>query len=169
MEESREFYKKLKEYDPVRELWVSLVKRSSHDPSLRDWSRSEARYFAVGLLEGQIFNGGFDQYFSNSSGDYYEEAVCGLEEIGATDALALLHDAVRLIFGEHQPPKAQSERWDLMKRLQHTSINRNLEAIRSRALDELDRAFYEISTPLSDSLLNYAKAQGLIAPFEQES
>jgi hypothetical protein len=70
MDASRDYYESLKSYDPFRELWKSLVERSSLDRSLVNFSVKEQRYFAVSLLDGEVYNGGFDQFFSNSSGNY---------------------------------------------------------------------------------------------------
>ena len=59
---ARVFHAKMKAYDPYRELWKSLVDRSSKDVRLAGWSSPEKAYFSVCLLEGEIYNGGFDQY-----------------------------------------------------------------------------------------------------------
>src|SRR5262249_11909928 len=42
-------------------------------------SGSEAVLLDVSSIEGEVFNGGFDQYFFNSSGDRAREALAGLE------------------------------------------------------------------------------------------
>ena len=58
--------------DPYRELWVSLVELVHRSPSGFDGlSHPQKLYFAVSLLEGDVYNGGFHQYFFNNAGSYY--------------------------------------------------------------------------------------------------
>ncbi|WP_163324627.1 DMP19 family protein, partial [Enterobacter hormaechei] len=62
------------------------------------------------VLSGEVHNGGFDQYFGNSSGDQYQAARAGLRELEAEDALALLERAAALLFGDGPVPVSQAER-----------------------------------------------------------
>lgn len=46
------------------------------------------QYFsAVSVLDGEVNNGGYSQYFVNSSGDYWKEALAGLERWASWNAL----------------------------------------------------------------------------------
>jgi hypothetical protein len=162
---SRAYYESLKEYDPFRELWKSLVKRSSNDPSLAQLSSEEQRYFAVNLLEGEVYNGGFDQFFSNSAGDYYHLAVTGLEEIGASSSLAIVKEAAETVFGSSGPPIDRTERWRVMEsRIRRLSevLTRSRQASR---LERLDEQFWEDPDRLGERLTAYAEQRGLVAPF----
>lgn len=165
IEASRAYYQKMKEYDPFRELWVSLVKRSSDNPKLDAWSTEEKMYFSVCLMEGEIYNGGFDQYFTNSSGDYYRLALDGLEQMEATYSARLLKEAARAMFGTDYPPDSQSERW----RVTNSKVRRLTELVtrhhRSAQLERLDKRFYEDPDKLLDRLTVYAEVNGLVAPF----
>jgi Domain of unknown function (DUF4375) len=68
---------------PFRKLWVSLVEKVHQSPTGFDGlSHREKLYFAVGLLEGEVYNGGFHQYFFNNSGSYYSYAEEGLIALG---------------------------------------------------------------------------------------
>jgi Domain of unknown function (DUF4375) len=51
--------------------------------------RSEVRLL-VEALEGEVFNGGFDQYFGNGAGDTAAATIQALRAIGATTAAELL-------------------------------------------------------------------------------
>jgi len=53
MKASRAYFESLKQCDPFRELWRSLVKKCSNDPGLSQFSIAEQRYLAVSLLEGE--------------------------------------------------------------------------------------------------------------------
>lgn len=168
MDASRAYYDSLKTYDPLRELWKSLVERSSRDASLATLSKTEQRYFAVSLLEGEVFNGGFDQFFSNSSGDYYQLAVDGLQELGALSSLGLVKEAAHAIFGEHGPPADRTKRWEVMDaRAQKLSdVLKRYE--QTSRLDDLDEQFCRDPDQLQDRLRAYAEQEGLIIPFLKE-
>lgn len=162
---SRAYYESLKVYDPTRELWNSLVKRSSLDASLANLSAHEQKYFAVLLLEGEVYNGGFDQFFSNSSGDYYYIAVDGLTELGALSSLRLAREAADAIFGKRGPPVDRAERWRIMN-----GKTRRLSEVLTRyrqssRLERLDEQFWEDPDQLADRLSVYAEQHNLIAPF----
>lgn len=167
MEASRAYYQKLKEYDPFRELWVSLVKRSAENRELDGWSIEEKVYFSVCLMEGEVYNGGFDQYFTNSSGDYYRLALQGLEKMEAANSARLLREAARTMFDTDPPPDSQSERW----RITNSKVRRLTELVtrhhRSAQLERLDKHFYEDPDHLADRLTTFAEEHGLVAPFLQ--
>ena len=50
----------------------------------------------VWSLQGEVDNGGFDQFYYNSSGDFAVETVSALERIGAKQTAALLSEGNRL-------------------------------------------------------------------------
>lgn len=165
MNASRAYYESLKKYDPFRELWKSLVERSSNDRSLGQLSSEEQRYFAVSLLEGEVYNGGFDQFFSNSAGDYYRLAVAGLEDLEALSALAIVREAADTVFGRSGPPVDRTERWRIMD-----SKTRRLSEVLTRyrqqsRLESLDRQFWDDPDCLNDRLKAYAEERGLVGPF----
>lgn len=165
MDASRACYESLKKYDPFRELWKSLVEKSSNDPTLAEFSSEERRYFAVSLLDGEVCNGGFHQFFSNSSGDYYHLAVAGLAEIGASSSLAIVRKAAETVFGSSRPPVDRAERSQIMD----SRIRSLSEALtrfgQESELERLDRQFSEDPDRLTDRLRAYAEEKGLVAPF----
>ncbi|WP_295630623.1 DUF4375 domain-containing protein [Novosphingobium sp.] len=164
MEASRVYYKRQKEYDPFRELRVSLVNCSSQDRNLTNWSDQEAKYFSMALLEGEIYNGGFDQYFSNSSGGYYLRAVGGLRDIKAFSTLNIVEEAAQLIFGSLAPPKTQEDRWRIMydKSNELSAFTPNFN---SEKLEKLDKLFCSDPDGLVDRLSTYAEFHDLLTPF----
>lgn len=165
IEASRTYHQSLKTYDPVHELWKSLVERCSSEPSLRDWSDQERNYFSVYLLEGEIYNGGFDQYFHNSSGDYYRYALSGLEEIGASYSLTILREATELLFGNDGPSADQADRWRMMEQKHRRFERLAMKPEWSVRLEELDRRFCKDPDQLGDLLNAYAEEHRLISPF----
>lgn len=164
---SRAFYQKMKAYDPFRELWVSLVHRSSDDPTLKRWLVQERAYYCVSLLEGEVYNGGFDQYFSNSSGDLYSCAINGLEELGATNSLRLTREAAQAFFEDGGPPNSQADRWHIMKQNVWSITDGVAGREKASYLDKLDKQFSGDPDKLGDLLVAYAKKHGLVDPFER--
>ncbi len=56
----------------------------------------QTTYLTV-ILESQVFNGGFDQYFANGYGQFARETIEALIEIGAFKKSNLLENAFNLI------------------------------------------------------------------------
>jgi hypothetical protein len=54
----------------------------------------EQEVIALFWLEGDVLNGGFDQYFANSSDDLAPLALSGLKRIGATKTHRILESAM---------------------------------------------------------------------------
>lgn len=54
----------------------------------------ERNFIVVWWLEAEVLNGGFHQYFHNSSGDAAPEALAALEELGASTAAHVLREAL---------------------------------------------------------------------------
>ncbi|MFC3552476.1 DUF4375 domain-containing protein [Lysobacter cavernae] len=157
IEASKEHYTKQRELDrtdPVRILWRSLVARMHHtDGGYLSLSDAEKRYVAVGLLDGEVYNGGFDQYFFNSASSYYSDALLGLEGIGATTSLELLLKAKKIVFGFDSVPVDTSAR---------RQISRPLSASQSSRLDHLDKLFWADPDNLSDRIEAFLRRHSLI-------
>ena len=141
--------------DPFRILWHALVHRV-HETSegFSGLSEAEKRYFAVGLLEGEVYNGGFEQYFFNHSGSHYKYALLGLEEMEATQTLALLQRAKQVLFNFDEVPEDTGKRRRLLQKLASDS--------RSKRLEELDTQYYKDPDGLSARTEKYARSHGLV-------
>ena len=150
----REKEKELERTCPFRALWRSLHERIyAQGGGLNSLSPVERRYWVLNIFEGEVYNGGFDQYFNNSSGAQFDEAVEALKEIGAADALFLLQRAKQLIFSDLRVPKDTEERRRLMRSLWPES---------TPGLDALDRKYWELPSRIDEKLERYAVAQGLV-------
>jgi hypothetical protein len=76
----------------------------SESPDARFWcvdyhelSVPERVFRSIWELEGEVNNGGLDQYFFNSSGSFGPDVVDALEAIGAFRMAAILEDAIGLM------------------------------------------------------------------------
>lgn len=101
----------------------------------------ERYIYAIGGMVREVNNGGFGQFFFNSSGDL----VPGLEAIGAVEAKKVAKQAVE-IFGN--PPSLDSE-----TRIEHLGkITNDFEL---ELWNECDSAFYDSSEQIDTMMLDY--------------
>lgn len=150
--------------DPQRELWTQLVDRvHASEQGFASLSRDEKTYYAVSVLEGEVYNGGMHQFFSNSSGALYAEALRGLEVLGATETLALLLRAKTVLFGALEPAEDRQVRWETMK--QYAEDDDAELPDWSLALEAIDKAYYLAPDNLQHRLEAFADSRGLITPF----
>jgi hypothetical protein len=127
------------------------------DAALRSLNRSN--FFALNepervlatiwCLEGDVNNGGFDQYYFNSSGDFSHFAPTALMLIGASNMADIVHRANSLL-GPNGPSRDRLARQGQLFAL----------ADRFSAFDELDRAFYAYPDDISTLLSAYLRRNG---------
>ncbi|WP_221801654.1 DMP19 family protein [Oceanobacter mangrovi] len=67
-------------------------------------------------LETEINNGGFDQFFFNTAGDYTEETIQALLNIGATHTADIVKNAAAKFPGG-MPPKNRDSRQELLEKV----------------------------------------------------
>ncbi len=81
-------------------------------------------------LEAEINNGGFEQFFFNSAGDYTEETIQALVKIGANHTADIVNKAASK-FPDGMPPKDRDNRQELLEEV----------SPESDAFEELDEEF----------------------------
>ena len=158
IEASKKFHEqqKVERESPARKHWVWLVNQvHKSEAGFAGLSHPNKLFFAACLLEGEVYNGGFDQYFFNSSADYYTYAIQGLTEMGALESCRLLVQAKELYFGHKPVPQTQTSRIALLR----TDIAAEEE--RSHKADEIDSMFYNDPDNFHECAANYAKKHGL--------
>jgi hypothetical protein len=139
----------------MRKLWLDLVRRANGAPNgFESLSEAEQLYFAVGLLQGEVCNGGFDQYFFNGSGDHYTYAVKGLEAMGAFQVLDLLKRAKQIVFGFEEPESDTGRR--------RAFLQRSVDESRSKRLSALDVLFWKDPDCLPEKVEQFAKDRSLV-------
>ena len=155
LERAKEYYQQERELDktcPFRAFWRDLVVRvHNKDQGFYTLRPEGQNYYAVNCLSGEVYNGGFIQYFDNSSGEHYAFAERGLIQMGASHSLNLLHQAKQAVFGEKPVPI------DRDRRLAATD-NQDLYSV----LDKLDDEFYKDLDDLDAKLESYALDYGLV-------
>jgi hypothetical protein len=96
-------------------------------------------------LEADVNNGGFDQYFFNSWGDYAFFAPSALERIGAP-TMAAIASRANAVFGPDGPPRDRFVRQDKLLQLGESAAD---------LLNDLDNEFYRYPDPLSTLMHEY--------------
>lgn len=116
------------------------------DPNERPW-----RIF---WLITEVNNGGMDQYFHNSSGDFALETVGDLRLIGAPETAELVERGCKLF------PEGKPARDTELRRKQMDKFSRE----QMISLDDLSNPFYDRSENLNALLLAYWRKEYPTAP-----
>ena len=90
----------------------------------------EKTFIYIDIFENHTTNGGFEEFFWNSSGQFSHEILAAYEAIGATKTATLIYNAFKE-FGEIPIPK------------DHAFRKKILTELNSNAWDTLDQAFYK--------------------------
>ena len=106
-------------------------------------SEPQLNYLTLWWLDADVSNGGFTQYFFNSTGDLAGHAAEAAEAIGAKEAARIFRKAAAL-FGPGGPPADRDTRME------------QLSMIDSAALKALDTEYYACSDDLRELLPQYA-------------
>jgi hypothetical protein len=96
-------------------------------------------------LEGEVNNGGFDQYYFNSSGDHALDAVPSLEAIGAKHTANLVREA-NALFGDAGP---SPDRFTRQKQLDA------LGDAKTKKMNEIEEEFFKYKDKLGQLLQSY--------------
>jgi hypothetical protein len=102
--------------------------------------------YALSILDAEVCNGGFSQYFVNSSGNQASEALRGLELVGAKQTLKIVREAFQQ-FGPNGPPRDRQQRASQLAALTKTQ---------DAALDRLNSEYYKSPDRLKIKLLLFA-------------
>lgn len=126
----------------ILEIDDFIVKLCNYGEEMEELTEPQKQFYYNQNLEKEVNNGGFSQYFINSSGDFAHETVLSLRAIGADKTAEILQQAIDQ-FPNKRVPKDREERI------------RMVEKIEPKANDEwnrLDSKFFEYQDDLS--LLN---------------
>lgn len=97
------------------------------------------------VLEREINNGGFNQYFINSSGDFAHETLLSLRAIGANTTADILQTAIDQ-FPDKKVPADRDERIIIVE---------SIEEIANQVWEELDQKYFEYQDDLNSLNLKY--------------
>ena len=143
--------------NPFFVLYGTLIDRVCNSPGGFDsLSRPEKIYYAVTLFRNEINNGGFHQFFFNSSGSYYDLIENSLITFEEPKLRELLHKAKQTVFPEVAVPTETTKRRELL-----LAVDPNGDLIDK--LDPLDQQCYQCADTLSSKLEAFAREKGLIS------
>lgn len=108
-------------------------------------SMEEKTIVFIEALEREINNGGFSQFFFNSSGDFVAETVEALKKVGSSKFLALLEAAIAQFPGSYIP-KDQGERQDILDTLENDA---------EPVWQKLESEFYRYEENIYDLMVGY--------------
>ncbi len=91
----------------------------------------------IGELESEVSNGGFNQYFFNSSGQNCFETLRALKKSGKIKTAEILETAIHLI-----NPVNLSEN-DLIEKLRNREVQELDDSLVTQKLENLDQLFYK--------------------------
>ncbi len=98
-------------------------------------------------LEREVNNGGFNQYFINSSGDFAHETINSLKTIGANHTADILQSAIDQ-FPDKKVPSDRDERIELVGQIEETA---------NEKWEDLDQKFFEYKDNLNSLNIEYVK------------
>ncbi|SCY97441.1 DMP19 family protein [Flavobacterium caeni] len=111
-----------------------------------------ATVYRIGILNQQVMNGGFIQYFDNGYGIFAQETVEDFKRIGAHLSFEILNRCLTLI----NPKGYEAERFfELVSNQEYESY----ESLFTKELNELDRKYFNLDDDenLEDLLAAYLR------------
>jgi hypothetical protein len=127
---------------------VDSIQAKERTTGYESLTPAEQVFFCVWELEAEINNGGFEQFYLNSSGDIAAYVPDALRAIGATHTASLV-DQANAVVGSDGPPTDRDARTKLVEALDDSALDR---------FEQLDAAFLEYKDNLSALLAEYMKA-----------
>jgi hypothetical protein len=123
----------------IIELDNYIAKLCEYGENLEKLNEHQKVFFLNQQLEREVNNGGFNQYFFNSSGDYANETINSLNQIGAKITAGILKEAIQQ-FPNGQVPLDESERRQIIAEIEKKG---NL------VWNQLDDRFYKYDDDLN--------------------
>ena len=100
--------------------------------------------YCIHRLEAEVNNGGFYQYFDNSTGEYVQQTLNSLSLIGAEKTKILIENAISISYRNGYPDDPKRHSLDLRD---YDEVFDQLYAV--------DHKFYMYEDPLEDLVNNY--------------
>ena len=124
----------------VVDMWDTVCEKCEYGDDIERLNEHERVFYVTQILEQEVNNGGFFQFFYNSSGDFSNELVDAFAKIGAFKTAEICKKALAVFNGN--VPTDRNEREDLLDELDCED-----------SLSECDDEFYEYEDHLEE--LNY--------------
>ncbi|MCL4301353.1 MAG: DUF4375 domain-containing protein [Anaerolineae bacterium] len=119
-------------YTIIEPVWWSgniYEGETEYNKSLAEFSKEQRLIFAVIWYMSEVNNGGHDQFYYNSTGIVWKDALTGFEEMGVDEAVEILEESAKRLGGK--PNLDRETRWAQMDTYHP-------------AFDDLDDRFYDL-------------------------
>lgn len=120
-------------------LWVKFAESEQSDAIkvfFGQLNEGQRNVLAVAICRSEVSNGGVDQFFLESAGNIWPQAVAGLHAIKA-DRYTKLLKKVLALFPEDSAPIEQGKRNEILQSLSETRVEKVFESVNEK-WDELD-------------------------------
>lgn len=132
--------------DFVIAMTEHLNQKTQYGEDMSVLSAAERVFYITQTLEMEVNNGGFSQFFYNSSGNFSNELVGAFSSIGANTTAAICQRAIDA-FGRDIPVD-RYERQEMLDELESDELD--------EVLGECDNAFYAYEDNLNELNYNFA-------------
>src|SRR5215217_5286736 len=119
-----------------------------HGDDLSHLSQPQRDFHYIQELEREVNNGGFYQYFFNSSGDTANEVVKALKAIGANRTAEIVQKALDQ-FPDKEVPRYRNARQHILEQI---------EELADPVWEDLSQQFFEYNDELNELNIQYIKA-----------
>lgn len=152
-------------FDLIDPLWwtVSIYDGlKQYESDLSAFTREQRLVFAVLWYDSEVNNGGHDQFFFNSTGIVWKDALDGLKSIGAEECAENLQKVIDKWGGSI--PFDREERQEKLDGLYDNEKDESIDIF-----DENDSFYYDSEDDLEELIVKYAKANPKAFVFSGEA
>jgi hypothetical protein len=119
----------------------------SYGDQLDRLTEPQKKFYLNQKLEREVNNGGFDQYFHNSSGAFAHQTVESLTAIGADLTVGILIHAI-MCFPGGKVPEDDEARRELLQKMSQDKLD---------VLEQLDQSFFVYEEDLNALNMEYVR------------
>ncbi|MBO9659735.1 MAG: DMP19 family protein [Chitinophagaceae bacterium] len=119
----------------------------SYGDELDRLTESQKMFYFNQVVEREVNNGGFDQYFYNSSGAFAHQTVESLTAIGAESTAGILIHAI-MCFPGGKVPEDDEARRELLGKMSQDNLD---------VLEQLDQSFFAYEDDLNELNMAYVR------------
>ncbi|MCL2061640.1 MAG: DMP19 family protein [Firmicutes bacterium] len=130
----------------IEPLWFGVDIYNSakeYEADLESFTLAQRYVFAIEWYNAEVNNGGHSQFYTNSTGIVWEDAMNGFKAIGADKHYELIKESAKRMGGN--PSKTRNEREEEYEK-------------HDPDFEDLDNKFYELENELEDAIKKYVRS-----------
>ncbi|WP_113654780.1 DMP19 family protein [Pedobacter namyangjuensis] len=133
--------------ESIIELDNFISELCSYGENMDKLTEPQKQFYYNQCLEREINNGGFNQYFINSSGDFAHQTIQSLIAIGANTTADILQKAINQ-FPDKKVPQDRNERIEIVEQIEETA---------TEIWEELDEKVFDYEDDLNTLNLSFVR------------